>query len=58
MKSYDGVKGRCVTCGSQCHDIMHGITVLYKAIAKLPLTLKITGAVTFVYYQAKSHLLL
>ena len=28
--------------GNQCHDIMHGIIVLYKTIAKLPLTLKIT----------------
>ena len=43
--------------GNQCHNIMHGIIVLYKTFAKIAVNFKNNiEAVTFVYYQTKSHL--
>ena len=42
--------------GNQCHDIMHGIIVLYKTFAEIAVNFKNNiQAVTFVYYQIKSH---
>ena len=42
--------------GNQCHDIMHGIIVLYKTFAKIAVNFKNNiEAVIFVYYQTKSH---
>ena len=43
--------------GNQCHDIMHGIIVLYKTFAKIAVNFKNNiQAVIYAYYPTKSHL--